>query len=200
MVPTVHFYASPLGEIGLASNGSALTALWFQGQRYAPALPVGWTPEQAVRCPVLAQATAWLDAYFAGKQPDFLPPLQPAGTPFRLLVWRLLQTIPHGETITYGQLATAVARAQGVQNMSAQAIGGAVGHNPISILIPCHRVVGSDGTLTGYAGGLERKKWLLDREQTAVEGVDWGADILTHTRESLSECSDKESIGNERPF
>lgn len=109
----------------------------------------------------------WLDIYFSGKEPDFMPPVHMIGSPFRLSVWELLRQIPYGETVTYGELAKMVAEKRGLSRMSAQAVGGAVGHNEISIIVPCHRVVGSDGSLTGYAGGVDRKERLL-----TLEGVD----------------------------
>ena len=150
-------YPSPLGEILLAGDEEAVTGLWFTDARYAglglpPDTPVGKTA-------AILKAEEWLDIYFSGKEPDFLPALRPAGSPFRQSVFRLLRQIPRGRTVTYGELARLLSCA------SAQAVGGAVGHNPISILIPCHRVVGADGSLTGYAGGLARKQWLLNLEK-----------------------------------
>ena len=158
-------YASPLGAITLACDEEAIIGLWFNGQRYFGNILPKRT-EQKER-PLFADAKRWLDIYFSGREPDFLPPLHPAGSPFRQEVWALLRQIPYGETTTYRALAEAVARKRGLRRMSAQAVGGAVGHNPISIIVPCHRVVGSDGSLTGYAGGLERKVQLL-----RLEGVD----------------------------
>ena len=117
--------------------------------------------------PVFNQTSEWLDCYFSGKKPDFTPALQLNDTPFRIAVWKILQQIPHGEVVTYKDIAQEIARQKGISSMSAQAIGGAVGHNPISIIIPCHRVIGSNGNLTGYAGGLDRKINLL-----ALEGAD----------------------------
>ena len=155
------FFPSPLGELILASDGESLTGLWFLGQKYAP--PLSTDPEQA-DLPVLAQARAWLTAYFQGQDPGPTPPLAPAGTPFQQEVWRLLLAIPYGRTATYKALAGQLAGQRGLESMSAQAVGGAVGRNPISILIPCHRVMGSDGSLTGYAGGLDRKRALLELE------------------------------------
>lgn len=158
-------YDSPLGRIVLASDGEALTGLWFAGQKYFPTAPM----ERRDGLSVLNAARLWLDAYFAGAHPDAgALPLAPAGSDFRLLVWRLLLKIPYGQTTTYGALAEQAAQALGLTSMSAQAVGGAVGHNPISIVIPCHRVLGADGSLTGYAGGVEKKRWLL-----AHEGVSW---------------------------
>lgn len=106
----------------------------------------------------------WLDQYFSGKKPFIIPPIKLEGTEFRKSVWAVLQTIPYGVTTTYGDIGKEIAKQQGKDTMSAQAVGGAVGHNPISIIIPCHRVIGSNGKLTGYAGGMERKKYMLDLE------------------------------------
>lgn len=160
-------YDSPLGEILLAGNGEGLTGLWFAGQKYfAQGLPGDAAPGEDA---VLAQTCRWLDRYFAGEDPGPLPPLAPQGTSFRREVWDILRTIPRGETLTYGDIAARLAQSRGIAHFSAQAVGGAVGHNPVSILIPCHRVVGRDGSLTGYAGGLWRKEALLalERGETA---------------------------------
>ena len=157
-------YESPLGKMTLASDGEALTGVWFDGQKYY-ASSLSECAEEAV-VPVLEQTVEWLDCYFSGGMPHFMPALRLCGSPFRLAVWRLLQMIPYGAVVTYGDLAKEVARLSGVRTMSAQAIGGAVGHNPVSILVPCHRVVGGDGSLTGYAGGLTRKAELLQLEGT----------------------------------
>ena len=154
---TVH-YRSPLGGITLASDGTALTGLWFDGQKhFAETLSPMHTerPDLAV----FDETCRWLDLYFAGQRPDFVPPLKPSGTAFRRAVWRQLMAIPYGQTSTYGEIASRLAC------RSAQAVGNAVGHNPVSLIIPCHRVVGSDGALTGYAGGLDRKAWLLRTEE-----------------------------------
>lgn len=149
-------YASPLGPILLAADETGLTGLWFEAQKYFPSfLGVDYQEKET---PVLTETVRWLDVYFSRKDPGFLPPLHPQGSPFRQTVWDILLTIPRGQTMTYGEIA----RRLGVR--SAQAVGGAVGHNPISILIPCHRVVGSDGSLTGYAGGFDRKTRLLQLE------------------------------------
>ena len=150
-------YDSPLGEILLASDGEALTGLWFEGQRrFAATLAPGH--EERI-LPVFEETAAWLDAYFSGAQPDFTPLLRPAGTAFQREVWALLRAIPYGQTVSYAELAARLGRS------SARAVGGAVGRNPISLLIPCHRVIGADGSLTGYAGGLERKNRLLALER-----------------------------------
>ena len=142
-------YRSPLGDIVLTSDGSALTGLRFAES------PCG---ELAQDIPLLADACRWLNLYFGGVKPDFTPQLAPIGTPFQKSVWRELLTIPYGQTVSYGYIA------KRISCRSAQAVGGAVGHNPIALIIPCHRVIGSDGHLTGYAYGLDRKKWLLSHE------------------------------------
>ena len=150
---------SPLGPILLAGDGEALTGLWFEGQKYERA----GVPEDAPTdetLPDFETARAWLRAYFAGKALPELPPLRPAGTAFQQAVWRQLLAIPYGETGTYGRLAGELAAVLG-HPTSARAVGSAVGRNPISLMIPCHRVLGSDGSLTGYAGGLARKERLL---------------------------------------
>ena len=157
-------YKSPLGTILLAANEIGLTGLWFEGQKYfARTLPKEHISKET---PVLAEAKRWLDIYFAGKEPDFTPPLQPAGSAFRQAVWQILLQIPYGQTMTYGEIARRIAEIRKVPHMSAQAVGGAVGHNEVSIIIPCHRVVGTGGSLTGYAGGMEKKVALLELERT----------------------------------
>lgn len=158
-------YQSPIGEILLAADEIGLTGLWFDGEKfYADNLD----PEHEEKeLPVFETVRKWLDIYFTGKEPDFMPPVHMTGSLFRLSVWELLRKIPYGETVTYGELAKMVAEKRGLSRMSAQAVGGAVGHNEISIIVPCHRVVGSDGSLTGYAGGVDRKERLL-----TLEGVD----------------------------
>ena len=158
-------YASPLGTITLACDGEAITGLWFNGQKH-----FGYNlPRKTLRRehPLFAKARCWLDIYFSGREPESLPPLRYDSTPFRKLVCDILLTVPYGETITYGGIAAEAARRQGVKTMSAQAVGGAVAHNPISLMIPCHRVVGAGGSLTGYAGGIDRKVRLLALEHKA---------------------------------
>ena len=157
-----HRYQSPLGGVTMLSDGEALLGLWFDGQKYFPKE----LSESESELPIWEQADHWLNLYFAGKKPDFLPPLRMETTPFRRRVWEELLKIPYGQTTTYGALAKRLAAERGLNRFSAQAVGGAVGHNAISLMIPCHRVVGSDGALTGYAGGLEKKRALL-----ALEGV-----------------------------
>ncbi len=160
-------YDSPLGKILLAADDIGLIGLWFEGEKYYAG---GLSSEHEEReTPALQQTKEWLDIYFSGQEPDFLPPLHMEGSPFRLSVWKLLQQIPYGTTVTYGDLAKAIAREKGLDHMSAQAVGGAVGHNELSIIVPCHRVVGTNGSLTGYAGGIDKKKRLL-----TLEGVDMG--------------------------
>ena len=167
MVYTCH-YESQLGGILLAADEIGLTGLWFDGQKYfARELPAERTEKEM---PILTETKRWLDIYFTGTEPDFLPLLHPIGSTFRQEVWNLLLQIPYGKTVTYGELARQLAEKRGLPRMSAQAVGGAVGHNQISVLIPCHRVVGTNGSLTGYAGGIQKKVKLLELEGTDVSG------------------------------
>lgn len=164
----IQHYASPLGGILLAANDIGLTGLWFDGQKYyADNLPAEHIERET---PILTDAKRWLDVYFTGNEPDFKPPLHPVGSAFRQKVWKLLLQIPYGQTVTYGELARQLAEKQGLAHMSAQAVGGAVGHNPISLIIPCHRVVGTSGSLTGYAGGIDKKIMLLELEHADIQG------------------------------
>lgn len=162
---SIQYYHSPIGRLLLSADEIGLTGVWLEGEKYfAHGLPA----DRREACtPILADTKRWLDEYFSGKEPDFMPPLHPIGSPFRQAVWQILRRIPYGMTVTYGEIAREMARQKGLPKMSAQAVGGAVGHNEISILIPCHRVVGAKGNLTGYAGGLSRKIQLL-----TLEGVD----------------------------
>lgn len=157
-----YHYDSPLGGITLAATGDGLCGLWFDGQKYFGHGLTGEAIEKET--PLLLQTRQWLDIYFSGRQPDFCPPLQPSGTYFQQVVWQILSAIPYGETRTYKEIAMETACRLGRPHMAAQAVGNAIGHNPISILIPCHRILGSDGSLTGYAGGIPRKQSLLDIE------------------------------------
>lgn len=149
--------STPLGAVTLASDGEALTGLWFDGQRHFAEGLSGEREEKPL--PVFRETERWLEEYFSGREPDFTPPLRLRGTLFQRAVWEQLRTIPYGETLSYGELARRL-------GSSARAVGGAVGRNPVSLLVPCHRVVGADGSLTGYAAGLERKTALLRLEQT----------------------------------
>lgn len=158
----VYHYQSPLGGITFASNGTELLGLWFDGQKYfADTLSKEYEEKQL---PVFEQTVRWLDIYFSGKEPDFTPPLLMKTTPFRKSVWEIMLTIPFGKTMTYGEIADRIAKQKGIERMSAQAVGGAVGHNSISLIIPCHRVIGTNGSLTGYAGGIDKKAKLLEVE------------------------------------
>ena len=156
-------YDSPLGAITLACDDSALIGLWFDGQKhFGNILP---KRTEQTEHPLFAEARRWLDVYFSGREPDFLPPLRYDSTPFRKTVIDIMLTIPYGKTMTYGEIAAEIARRRNLPKMSAQAVGGAVGHNPISLMIPCHRVVGTNGSLTGYGGGITRKVRLLELER-----------------------------------
>lgn len=157
------------GALMLSSNGEALTGLWLEGQKYFGAGLGKNVKTQELA--VFEQTKEWLDVYFNGKNPDFLPPLVPSGSEFRQRVWKILLTIPYGQVMTYGEIAGQIARERGMDRMSAQAVGQAVGHNPISIIIPCHRVVGSNGSLTGYGGGIHLKIRLLELEKTEMKGM-----------------------------
>lgn len=161
-----HHYDSPLGGITLASDGKSLTGLWFDGQKYFCHTLSEYHEEHDL--PVFELTDKWLDLYFGGKEPDFTPPLSMKTTPFRKAVWEIMLTIPYGQTMTYGDIAKKMAEKKGIASMSAQAVGGAVGHNSISLIIPCHRVVGTNGSLTGYAGGLEKKIQLLRLERVDI--------------------------------
>ncbi len=155
--------ASPLGGITLASDGDALCGLWFDGQKYFAGTLSQEHAEKPL--PVFDRTVEWLELYFSGKDPSFTPPLQMRGSAFQCAVWNRLLEIPYGQSVTYGELARRIASDKNIPHMSARAVGAAVGRNAISLIIPCHRVVGADGSLTGYAGGLERKQWLLSFER-----------------------------------
>ncbi len=161
-----HHYTSPLGGITMASDGLALTGLWFDGQKYF-AGTLDSAHEEAM-LPVFEKASAWLDIYFSGRDPGFTPPLSMRGNAFRKTVWGILLGIPYGHTVTYGEIARLTAGSMGQARMSAQAVGGAVSHNAIALIIPCHRVIGAHDSLTGYAGGLERKARLLALERKGM--------------------------------
>ena len=161
-------YESPLGTLLLACDDQGLTGLWFrEGSKYC-----GYGLREDARpreTDFFNQAKKWLDLYFSGRDPGFLPRIHLVGTPFRNRVGEILCEIPYGKTVTYGWIADRLAKERGLEKMSARAVGGAVGHNPISIIVPCHRVVGADGLLTGYAGGIERKIALLELEGAEIQ-------------------------------
>ena len=160
---SVQYYDSPLGRIRMAADEIGLTVLCFEGAKYdADHLPAECLKQETE---ILSAGKRWLDLYFSGKNPDFLPPLHPNGSAFQMTVWDMLLEIPYGKTISYGEIARKIAEKRGISRMSAQAVGGAVGRNPIAIIIPCHRVVGADGSMTGYAGGIDKKIKLLDLER-----------------------------------
>ena len=159
----INHYHSPLGTILLAADDTGLTGLWFEGQKYFAQGLDKETEEKEFS--VFQTARRWLDVYFSGQKPDFQVPLHFQGTAFQKEVWEILLSIPYGETTTYGAIAKQLAAKRGLPHLSAQAVGSAVGHNKISIIVPCHRVIGADGSLTGYAGGIWRKEKLLALEQ-----------------------------------
>lgn len=165
-------YHSPVGKITLASDGKNLVGAWFEGQKYF-ANSVKETMYLNDKLDIFEKAKIWLDEYFAGKQPNIQDlPLAPSGSTFRQAVWKILCEIPYGQTMTYGEIAQKIAKEKGISGMSAQAVGGAVGHNPISIIIPCHRVIGANGNLTGYAGGIDLKVKLLELENNKNKKAD----------------------------
>jgi methylated-DNA-[protein]-cysteine S-methyltransferase len=163
----ISHYESPLGAITLAADEKGLIGLWFDGEKYfGNTLEAEYEEKESV---ILKKAEKWLDTYFMGRCPEKKLPLHLRGTEFQKTVWAILLNIPYGQTETYGKIAEEIARNRGREHMSAQAVGGAVGHNPVSIIVPCHRVVGTDGNLTGYAGGIERKIALLQLEGHSME-------------------------------
>lgn len=154
----INYYNSPIGKITMGSDGRSLIGLWFENAKYFGNTLTSETQEKIL--PIFEETKNWLDIYFSGKNPDFTPKLKLEGSEFHIAVWNVLKEIPYGQTTTYGEIAKKV----GKSKMSAQAVGGAVGHNPVLIIIPCHRVIGKNGDLIGYAGGLDLKKQLLDNE------------------------------------
>ena len=162
-------YNAPIGRMMIVSDDMRIAGVWLEGQKYFGGV-IGEDLLRQDDLPVLQEAKSWLDRYFAGNKPQISElPLAPRGNAFRQAVWRILCAIPYGEVVTYGDIAKEIAQQRGIKTMSAQAIGGAVGHNPISVIIPCHRVVGANGNLTGYAGGLEVKIKLLMHEGVDME-------------------------------
>lgn len=170
-------YSSPIGNLRLAADRESLVGLWLEGQKYYEYTVKGKTQEND-HSAVLEQAKSWLDRYFSGEKPAISDlSLAPIGSGFRLSVWEILCRIPYGQVMTYGEIAKEMAAKLGKSSMSSQAVGNAVGHNPISIIIPCHRVIGFNGSLTGYAGGLDKKIWLLEHE-----GADMSRLFIPHNR------------------
>lgn len=159
-------YDSKIGKLTLAATDIHLIGLWIENQKYFGG-PAEYPIQENNQHPLLNHAKAWLDQYFSNDKPALTElPLAPQGSNFQKQVWQQLCQIPYGQTITYGAIAKQIAKQRGLKTFSAQAVGGAVGRNPISIIIPCHRVIGTDGSLTGYAGGLDVKSWLLTHEAT----------------------------------
>ena len=163
----ISHYRSPIGNILLAADEIGLTGLWFEGQKYFALYLDNEHEEKEI--PIFEKVKEWLDIYFSGKEPGFIVPLHFTGTDFQNEIWGILCTIPYGQTMTYGKIAKQIAIKKGLPRMSAQAVGGAVGHNEISIIVPCHRVVGTNGSLTGYAGGIEKKVELLKLENVDMK-------------------------------
>jgi len=155
----ISHYNSPLGGITITADDKGITGLWFDRQKYFG--DIKGSTERDVE--YLSEARKWLDIYFGGQAPDFTPPLSLSGSEFRKSVARIMLGIPFGQTMTYGEIAAMIS-----PKMAAQAVGGAVGHNPIGLIIPCHRVMGAGGKLTGYGGGLDRKQWLLEHERRII--------------------------------
>lgn len=170
-------YNSPLGTITLACDGKNLVGAWFDGQKYF----AGSVNEEMIEndsFEIFNRTKLWLDKYFRGEKPGISElSLAPNGNAFRQSVWKILCKIPYGKVITYGDIASEIAQQRGLDRMSAQAVGGAVGHNPISIIIPCHRVVGCKGNLTGYAGGLDKKIRLLEHEKVDLDSIRLESDV-----------------------
>jgi methylated-DNA-[protein]-cysteine S-methyltransferase len=165
------YYASPVGQLMIASDGENIIGLWMEGQKYF-ANTLTETIIEKDDLEIFDTANKWLDKYFDGKEPAISElPLAPRGGEFRKAVWKILREIPYGEVITYGEIAKKVAIQMNKENMSSQAVGGAVGHNPLAIIVPCHRVVGANGSLTGYAGGIDKKVKLLEHEEVDMAGL-----------------------------
>ena len=163
----IYHYKSPLGGITMVSDGKLLTGLWFDGQKYfADCLE---KEHKEKELDIFKITIKWLDIYFSGHCPDFTPTLNMKTSDFRKSVWEIMLKIPYGKTMTYGEIADIIAKQKGISKMSTQAVGGAVGHNSISLIIPCHRVVGASGSLTGYAGGIDKKVKLLELEKANMD-------------------------------
>lgn len=166
----IHFYDSPLGELVMTSDGSALIGLGLASQQAAVAALAGSRPQEE-SLPIFRETVRWLDTYFRGCAPSFTPKLKLSGSDFQKRVCEIMLTIPYGKTVTYGEIAAQIARERGIPRMSAQAIGGAVGANPILLIVPCHRVIGAGGNLTGYGAGMERKIQLLTLEKVDMTNL-----------------------------
>lgn len=175
-------YQSPIGELTLASNGQALVGLWIAKQRYFPET-LGQKAITKHDLQIFNRAKTWLDKYFSGQAPDIaMLELAPCGSEFRQLIWQILKDIPYGNVVTYGTIAKQVASIMGKSSMSSQVIGGAIAHNPISIITPCHRVIAANGSLTGYAGGIENKAYLLNLEGLDATKLSKPSGISKNTR------------------
>lgn len=166
----IHFYDSPLGELVMSSEGSALIGLGLASQQAAGAAIADTRPQEK-SLPIFQETARWLDTYFRGRAPSFTPKLKLSGSDFQKRVCEIMLTIPFGETVTYGEIAAGIARERGIPRMSAQAVGGAVGANPILLIVPCHRVIGAGGNLTGYGAGMERKIQLLKLEKVDMTNL-----------------------------
>ncbi len=162
MMKYTEIYKSPIGEILIACDKIGLTGLWFKDEKFNALNFENEYKEKTTY--VLEKTKCWLDIYFSGKEPDFMPDIHLIGSPFQIYVWKILKKIPYGEITTYGEIAKEIAQKRGIAKMSAQAVGGAVSRNKISIIMPCHRVIDSKGSLRGYSGGIEKKLWLLNNE------------------------------------
>ena len=159
----IFYYDSPLGKITVASDGKVVMGLCFEGQKYYDDSIKGETEEKPLA--IFDETKMWLDMYFSGKEPDFTPAISLSGTPFKKTVAKIVLGVPYGKTTTYGDIARIIAKDRGIERASARAVGGAVGHNSISLIVPCHRIVGANGSLTGYAGGIDKKIKLLKLEK-----------------------------------
>ena len=166
----IQFYDCPLGELTMTSDGSALIGLGLASQQAALDVSADARPQEKA-LPIFCETSRWLDTYFRGRAPSFTPKLKLSGSDFQKRVCEIMLTIPYGETITYGEIAAQIARERGIPRMSAQAVGGAVGANPILIIVPCHRVIGAGGNLTGYGAGMERKIQLLTLEKVDMASL-----------------------------
>lgn len=166
----IQFYDSPLGKLAMRSDGGALIGLGLVSKQAAVAAIAGSRPQEKSLL-IFQETVRWLDSYFRGRAPSFTPKLKLSGSDFQKRVCEIMLTIPFGKTVTYGEIAARIARERGIPRMSAQAVGGAVGANPILIIVPCHRVIGAGGNLTGYGAGMERKIQLLKLEKVDMTNL-----------------------------